>query len=686
MGKWLITCFLAAFASVSPAQTFNGTGGLIPNNGAPGNFYISVLGLSPSVIDTIHGLESVELNIIHPYVGELKIEVIAPDGNTILLTESLGADGDNFTNTFFKDNAEVSIYNGIPPYTGNYLPLENIGYLNNGQDGNGTWQLRILDMGPGANAGTLLNWSIKFSSDPGIPFPFDSTNLPLILIDTYGHVIPDDPKILVGMKVIDNGGGNFNHLTDTPQYDYYAGFEIRGSSSQMFLKKSYGLETWDSLMNPVDTSLLGMPAESDWILNANFSDKTLLRNVMAYQNWMDLGHYATRYRHVEVFINNRYKGVYIFSEKIKRDKHRVDIAKLTPTMNDGDSVTGGYIVKIDKSTGSGGEGWSSHFPPPVNPNGQYIWFQYEYPKSGEITPAQKTYIQEYIYTFESALDGPGFADTAIGFRRYAIEETFYDYFIVNEFSKNVDGYRLSTFIQKERDSLGGKIRMGPVWDYDLAWHNANYCGGDSFEGWAYQFPCSYDWWQVPFWWQRLLEDTLYANRLNCRWQEARSDFLSYEAVNMWIDSLAVVLDDAKQRNFLCWPILGVYVWPNPYPYPTNYAGEIASLKSWIYHRLQWLDANMPGTCWYTSTGPEPDTRRLIIAPNPAANYIYVTGYASTREGSVAEIYSLLGMRLILQTDYTPGRHIDISGLSKGSYILRIRTGTRVLTGMFVKTM
>ena len=665
-------------------QTFNGTGGLIPNNGTTGHFYLNVLGV-PASIDTVYGLESVGLNLMHPAVGELKIQVVSPDGNVILLTESLGGDGDNFTNTFFNDNAEVSVYNGIPPYTGDYRPLENVGYLNNGQNGNGTWELRILDMGPGSNAGTVMNWSLKFSSDPGFPFPFDSTNLPIVLIDTYGQVIPDDPKIKVGMKIIDNGEGNFNRKEDTPAYDYYAGIEVRGSSSQMFLKKSYGLETWDSLENPVDTSLLGMPAESDWILNANFTDKTLLRNTMAYQEWMDLGHYATRYRHVELFLNNRYKGVYIFSEKIKRDKHRVDIAKLTPSMNSGDSLTGGYIFKIDKPTGTGGAGWASNFPPPVNPIGQYIWFQYEYPKFDEITLSQKGYIQEFVNTFESTLTGPWFADTATGFRRYAVEATFYDYFIVNEFSKNVDGYRLSTFLNKERDSKGGKIRMGPVWDYDLAWHNADYCGGDSYEGWAYQFPCAYDYWQIPFWWQRLLEDTLYANNLNCRWQEIRGSFLSNEAVNAWIDSMAVVLDAGQQRNFTVWPILGIYVWPNPYPYPTTYAGEIASMKTWIAHRLDWLDENMPGKCWYTSSPSLAGPGRLVISPNPASTFIRITGDARGDGTSAIDLYNILGKRILTQKNYRCGQLLDVSRLPAGSYILRLSDGVRVRSGMFIKT-
>ena len=412
-----------------------------------------------------------------------------------------------------------------------------------------------------------------------------------MVIDTYGQEIPDDPKILAGMKIIDNANGGYNHLTDPAVFDYYAGIELRGATSQLlFPKKSYGLETWDSLQNEVDTSLFGMPKESDWILNAGFSDKTLMRNALAYQTWMNLGHYATRYRFVELILNNRYKGVYLFSEKIKRDNDRVDIAKLTSTMNSGDSLTGGYIFKIDKVNGSGGDGWTSQYPPPVNPIGQTIYFQYEYPKADDITEQQKAYIQDYVDLFEDALAGPSFADTALGYRKYAVEETFIDYFIENEFSKNIDAYRLSTFLHKERDSRGGKLRMGPAWDYDLAWHNADYCNAYNSNGWAYMFPCYNDFWQVPFWWERLLEDTLFANNLKCRWYEIRNTFLSNEEVSSWIDSITGALDGRpQQRNFECWPILGVHVWPNPLPIPTTYESEVDVMKNWIELRFTWLD-------------------------------------------------------------------------------------------------
>jgi subtilisin-like proprotein convertase family protein len=680
----LTMVLLAGFPGGAAGQTYTGIGGTIPDNGNTGTFYLNVLGVYPGPMDTIHGLEYVGINIAHPYDAELKIELVSPGGTKILLTEGFGYDGDNFTQTFFRDDAAVSVFAGAAPFTGDFRPVENIGYLNNGQQGNGTWQLRILDIYPGGNAGTLLNWSLKFSTDPGHPFPFDSSTLAIVMVDTYGQEIPDNPKIPIGLKIIDNPEGTYNHLTDNPAYDYYGGIETRGSSSQMFLKKSYGLETWDSSGTSIDTSLLGMPKESDWILNANFSDKSLMRNVMAYQTWMNMGHYATRYRFVEFFLNNRYKGVYIFSEKIKRDHNRVDIAKLAPSMNSGDSVTGGYLIKIDKTTGSGGAGWVSSFPPPVHPYGQFIWFQYEYPKSVDITVPQKEYIQGYMNAFETALAGPQFADTATGFRKYAVEETFVDYFLVNEFSKNVDGYRLSTFLHKERDSRGGKFRMGPVWDYDLAWHNADYCEGGNPQGWAYQFPCSYDYWQVPFWWARLLQDTLYANNVRCRWEEIRGTFLSNQAVENWIDSLALVLDEAQQRNFQCWPILGIYVWPNPYPYPTTYQDELAALKYWITQRFDWLDANMPGSCWTLSSGPEITSGRFLITPNPAGSMIRITGIPQVTENLAVEVLSLMGQRMLIENHYTAGQTVDISRLKPGSYILKVVSGAEVRTGTFIK--
>lgn len=539
-------------------------------------------------------------------------------------------------------------------------------------------------------------WLITFSTygqttrnDNREPSQFESSNLPVVIINTNGQTIVDDPKISVDFSIIDNGPGIRNYITDIPSFTGNVGIELRGSSSQDFPKKSYGFETWDALNNSVDTTILGMPSESDWILNANYTDKTFCRNVLAYQAWTSLGHYGTRHHYCEVLINNEYKGIYILSEKIKRDKNRLDIAKLTTLQNTGDAVTGGYIFKIDKLTGGTGEGWTSTFPPLAHDNGQTIYYQYEYPKSDVITAAQKAYIKTYVNSFEAALAGSGFTDTLLGFRKYAVESTFIDFFLVNEMSKNVDGYRLSTFLNKERDSRGGKLRIGPVWDYDIAWHNADYCGGDELTGWAYQFPCTYDEWQVPFWWDRMMQDPRFINNLKCRWTSMRNTVFSNASFDQQIDSVAALLNEAQQRNFTTWPILGVYVWPNPWPYAATYAEEITNLKTWIHQRLAWMDAWLPGTCIATGVSEQFAENDLQVFPIPCRDQLNIRFQVMNHAKVQWELSDAVGR--IVQSQ-SPAMHdagayqgqVNTSMLSPGMYFLKLTVGSNSLQRRVVK--
>lgn len=673
------------------AQLYQASGGSLLNDGNPTYFSMNVSGLSEDTVNAVFGLESVIIKLTHAYDGELDIKLIAPDGMVIILSHTNGGSGNNYYTTTFNDFATQIITGGTPPYNGSYRPQQALGGVNNNQPGNGVWQLFINDLVPNNNnTGYLASWSLKFGYNTGPTFHFYSSNLPIVVINTHGQSIPDDPKIPVDFNIIDNGPDQRNFLTDNPAFKGTVGIEVRGSSSQSFPKKSYGFENWDVFGQSVDTSFLGMPSESDWILNANYTDKTLLRNVMAYQSFENMDHYATRYRFVEVVINGQYQGVYIFSEKIKRDKNRVDISKLLPEDISGDELTGGYILKIDKSTGSGGAGWVSPFPPPVNPQNQYIYIQYEYPKSDEIVPQQKAYIQDYVTDFETALEGPHFADTAIGFRKYADELSFIDYFLVNEISKNVDGYRLSTYFHKEKDSKGGKIRMGPVWDYDIAWHNANYCNGEFYTGWAYQFPCSDDYWQVPFWWSRLLQDPLYASHLKCRWLQLRSTKLSDDYMMGYIDSLAYKIDEAQFRNFITWPIIGTYVWPNPWPYPESYAEEISVLKTWLLNRLEWIDESLPGTC-YTIGGVDGTAIKqdVDIYPNPCSANLTV-GLQQNEAGKMKiEIMSQSGAILISLEGVNQAagyytNQLNVSSLSPGVYLLRLTMNGTVINRKIVK--
>ncbi len=449
-----------------------------------------------------------------------------------------------------------------------------------------------------------------------------SSNLPIIVINTSGQTILDEPKITASMGIIYNGIGNRNTVTDPfNNYDGKIGIEIRGSSSQMFPKKQFGIELRNDAGEAINWALLGMPAEEDWVLFAPYNDKSLMRDALAYKFARSLGRYAPRTHFCEVIINGEYQGIYVLIEKIKRDKNRVDVSKLDPEEISGDDVTGGYIIKIDKETGSGNGGWTSSYTPPGRDGTQTIFYQYDYPKATEIPTAQKNYIRNFMAGFEGTLNGPNYSHPDIGYSKYIDVESFIDFFIVNEVSKNVDGYRLSTYLHKDKDSKGGKLHMGPVWDFNLGFGNADYCTSGNPQGWVTNFNtvCNGDWWLIPFWWNRLMQDGTYRSKLAARWQELRADQLKTENVIAYIDSVYSVLNqEAQQRNFQKWPVLGEYVWPNYYVGNT-YLQEVNWLKTWVTNRMNWLDANMPAII----TGNDEGIREVNVSvfPNPFTNEI-----------------------------------------------------------------
>lgn len=578
--------FLLAFPHAFFAQTFSGGGGVIPDDGSSVVFDIPVSSLPNALDTTAFGVERVCINVTHQWVADLAISILSPDGTILPLVSAVGGDTDGFVNTCFSSNASTSIFEVWYPFTGEFRPFGDMGILNNGQNPNGSWKLLILDTYAFADAGDLIDWSITFGPNPCKPFPFESSDLPILKISTAGQVIPNEPKINAQLTVIDNGPGQRNYANQTGfAYSGPIGIELRGNSSQGMPKKSYNFETRDEDGEDKEVELLLLPKGSDFALAANFSDKTLMRNALAYETFRQLGHYATRTRFCEVTLDNTYQGVYILTEEIRRDSSRVNIAKLKPEDTTGVELSGGYLLRIDWNRTPG---WNSQFSQPNSPN-IFTYFQHSYPRWDEIQPAQQNYIRNYVDSFEVALNGPDFQDNELGWRRFGEEKTFIDYLILNEISKNVDGYRLSTYFSKDRDDRGGKLRMGPPWDYDLAWYNADYCDNFSTSGWAFDINYVCQDAGVPFWWERLMSDTLFAQNLACRWQSLRMSNLSNPHFFGVIDSMAAVLEEAQGRNFQFWPILGKYVWPNPGFLPPTYDGEVAKMKAWIYQRFAWLD-------------------------------------------------------------------------------------------------
>jgi hypothetical protein len=442
------------------------------------------------------------------------------------------------------------------------------------------------------------------------PADYDLSSLPILSINTFHNIIADEPRINAWLSVIDHGKGNINSLEDTPTgYDGWISIEIRGESAQMFPKKSYSFETQDSLGENRNVSLLGLPEENDWILYGPYSDKTLIKNVLSYKLARDLGRYATRTRYCEVFINENYMGLYVLMEKIKQDKNRVDIATLRESDISGDQLTGGYIIRVDKLDANDYPSWTAY--PEVGQFGEYpVHYQYFDPDGWELQVQQQDYIGNFMKDFEMALNGPYYLHHEMGYKPFVDIQSFVDYMIINELTKNVDAYIFSTYLYKDRDSKGGKLHMGPAWDFNISFGNVDYNNqAVQTYGWLYTDPSRI------YFFRRMMNDRIFSNHLNCRWHELRTSVFSNDRMFGYIDSLVNELQGPIAKNFKKWTVLGNYIWPNIFIGNTH-AEEISHLKTWLLDRLEWMDDHIPLECITGLDDGQIDGPFVRAYPNP----------------------------------------------------------------------
>jgi len=677
---------LLLFCCINFAQTFSGTGGVITDNQQSIDFPITVSGLSQNTLNTSLGVVQICLNINHPYVSDLKVSLVAPDGISILLFAGIGDDQNNFTNTCLSQTSTNLIGDNNAPFSGTFKPQESIGNINNGQDGNGIWILRIMDV-YSQDEGTLLNWDITFGTNASIPFIFTSSNLPIIVLTTSTTIV-DEPPIIGTMKVIDNGSGAINYITDLPNnYDGKISIELRGNYSQTFPQKPYKITTLNSDESENNVSLLGMPKEHDWALISNYNDKVFMRNQLACKIFSEMGHYATRNKHCEVILNGSYQGIYLLNETIKRDANRVNIAKLEPTENSGLDLTGGYIIKNDYWDAT--TGWQLNNSPIDHPD-YIVGLAYQYPKSNAITNQQKSYIQNFIDQFESALYGSNFADPTNGYKKYIDVTSFLDYFITNELSRNTDGFKKSFYFNKDKDSSEAlsKLNAGPVWDFDFAWKNITDCEIFSVtdgSGWAYKINDCFTDVNSNGWFVRLLEDSNFQNDLRCRWNNLRTTILSITYLNSYIDQTAAYLGQAQVRHFEKWGNLGMPTGTGEVePDAVTFNRQIQRLKNWIATRIAWLDANLPGdpnSCFLNINQQVPPLN-IIMHPNPANDFVQIKVIDEIIKKIT--IYDISGKQLMTSNVNTNDTSVDVSNLSAGIYFVKVYGAFGVKTEKIMK--
>ena len=448
--------------------------------------------------------------------------------------------------------------------------------------------------------------------DPVFAVETGNSRIPYVVIETHGIGILNEPKVSAELII-------YQQKAEIQRVQI--GIEYRGSTSfRISDKKSYGIETWDSQGNDMDVAFFGFPEEEDFILSGQIIDtidhwgfdRTLMYNYLGYNLFSDMGSYASRTEYVELEINGIYQGLYVFMEKLKRDRNRIDVASLEPAENTPELISGGYVLKIDKTAGGDNNlnqpleyfesNWADDaryteaisFRSSYDINGELInfepfgepyhenmyletYFLYEYPKDINISETQKAYIQTYINDFETALLNDDFSTERRTYTDYIDLESFVDFFIINELTRNVDGYRLSTYLYKDR---GEKLKMGPIWDLDIG-----YFSGDRIpqDDWVinYNSYVERDAWMLPFWWTRLMEDPVFRTSLKSRWSELRLGVLSTAQLLWNVDEAVhyLELNGAVERNYQRWDQGSGF----------DYQSQIENLKTYLQNRSQWMD-------------------------------------------------------------------------------------------------
>jgi len=423
---------------------------------------------------------------------------------------------------------------------------------------------------------------------------FDS-NLPLVIINEYDTEITAGDRTPASITIFDRKEDGRSDLWNEEHYQSRMIINKRGSSSlAVYPKHMFGFHLRDELDENRNSSLLGLPPEHNWILYAPYGDFTLMRNAVAYTLFGDMGWYSPRVKFVELFLHNgngpvsyqHYYGVYVLVERIKWDNNRVNITKITPQDNNEPEITGGYIIKKDRLN-EGERGMRTN---------RGTLLAHVRPNEEDITRQQRDWLLNYMNEFESTLYGSNFDDPENGYEKYIDVDSFIDHFLHTELLKEIDGYRLSTFMHKDRE---GKLKMGPVWDYNFSLGIADYLEGWIPEGWYYE-QASNDCFVgcgVRDWYLRLMEDPNYMQRMQERWWELRQGIFSREYLMEKIGGYKDLLDEAQQREFQRWPRIGTYVWPNWY-LGFTYSDEVNWMMGWLSNRISWMDRQM---------GDPPDT-------------------------------------------------------------------------------
>jgi hypothetical protein len=448
-----------------------------------------------------------------------------------------------------------------------------------------------------------------------------SSTLPVLVLDTFGKQLPTSSAGSLAYASLYEPIGRKTSLQSRPTLTTRASFHVRGSTSSGFPQSPFALKFMDEFEEERHLSILGLPADADWVLYApNAYDPVMIHNPFVYQLSRDLGRYSPRTRFVEVFVSRQaghlrelhYNGVYVLTEKIRIAKHRVDIDRLGAEDMQPPNVSGGYLMKFDRVGpgesgvfGTGGRGLVY-----VEPKEQLI----QLPQRAE----QRRYVKKFFSDFENALNGPNFKDPVSGYRAYLDVDAAIDFHVLEVLSGNVDAMVLSTYFYKARN---GKIVCGPHWDFDRALGSTD--GRDDNPA---------NWNTGPFfggeWWPQLFSDVDFWQSWVDRWEELRGSHFATTNLNRLIDALAAEVREAQPREYARWGLQ---------PRGGSYQSEVDLMKAWLSSRVEFIDSQLtaaPGINFSNATGGK-FTVTLTGSTNATIYYTKGAGDPRRSQGAVS---------------------------------------------------
>ena len=398
--------------------------------------------------------------------------------------------------------------------------------------------------------------------------------IPSVYVNTTGGapILDKDNYVTATVKIEDLD----KYFSSEVQFNSTAGIKGRGNSTWGMPKKPYRIKLDNK------ASLLGMSTHKDWALLANYLDKTLLRNITAFEisRIADMS-WTPASISVDYYLNGTYQGVYALTEHVKVSDERLDMKLVKPTDNSGEALTGGYLLELD-----------FHYDEPYkfktnNPRSRLpIMFK----DPDKPTNNQFNYVKKYYNDADSVIYSENFKDPVQGYRKYIDVESFINYYIVQELAKNVDGNLRGSCYMAIRKN--GKIEIPLVWDFDLAFGNADHItweqGASSAE---------YDGWYIKTrspWFDRFFEDPAFVSELKNRWNELKPEL---DKLPVFIKEHALFLNDAQKRNFspktnggAGWNIKQVE-W-NTKRIRGSYDLEVNYLVDFVKKRVDWLNTNI----------------------------------------------------------------------------------------------